>query len=148
MSNILDRLNKIKKLVDFGSTDGEKSAALKLFNKLIDQYNISPQELQTQLTKIYTWECKNKTEEELLILILSKVIENQYMDLIEKDNNNLGLELTYIQYIEVDWLFNLYKIELENEIKYLKQAFYKKHDLFPPITEEQKKNSPKISCFL
>lgn len=143
--DILEKLNKIKQLIDRGGTPGEKSAARNLFDQLVNKYQISPEELEEVQVKVYTWECKNKTEEELLIQILSKVIKNQHMDLIIKDELKFGLELTYLQYVEVDLLFELYNVELENEIKYLKQAFYKKHDLFPPITEDQKKNAPKIS---
>lgn len=139
--DILEKLHKIKQLINRGATPGEKAAAKNLFDCLVDKYQISLEELEELKVKSYTWECKNKTEEELLIQILSKVIKDQYMDLIQ-DDQNFGLELTYLQYIEVDLLFGLYKVELENEIKYLTQAFYKKHDLFPPVTDEQKKNAP------
>ncbi len=137
--DIIDRLQKIKKLAQEGKTVGEKASAQFLFDKLVDQYDITPEQLNEQQTKPYMWECENIHDQELLIQILSKVIQNQYMDLIEEDSK-IGLELTKLQYIEVDWMFGLYKSAFNKELKLLKQAFYKKHELFPPSDDDQKCN--------
>ena len=137
MSDILDKLKKIQKLANRGSTESEKRTAQNLLNQLSAKYNISLEDLKDYTSKnIYTWHCSTDDEKDLLIQILSKVIQEQYMDLIEKEDRQFGLKLTYLQYVEVDTLFGLYKDQLMNEIYYLKQAFYKKHNLFPPTPSD------------
>lgn len=129
---IINKLIKIKALAEKGS-GGESAAAAKLYEKLVEMYKVSLEELDSKAFELirHSWGYKNSVEKRLLMQIIYKVIGggNYY-----SDSRHLEIDCTELEAAEISMLFNLYRKALQKEFDSLMTAFMNKNDIFPDET--------------
>ena len=144
MSTNIERLKKLKELALRG-VGGEKEQANAILEKLMKKYNISVDELDESIKKIFEFKYNGKREYSILRQISYKVTNEKNNTYIftrgssgRKIKNLLGIECTEAQKVEIEFLFHFYKRLFEKEVDALLRAFIQKHALFGELKEGEK----------
>jgi hypothetical protein len=147
--NILDKLEKIKKLAERG-IGGERETAIKMYEELRKKYEISPEEIAEQNLEERWFSYKTDLEEPLLLQIFYKVTgDTEHFAYTGKyrHRKKRGVVCTELEAVEIQMLFNFYREEMKKELEVFKAAFINKNDLFPDETARmyKKTDSPEMS---
>lgn len=132
---ILDKLNKVKALAEKG-VGGEKESAMRMYNELMEKYNISPDEVEKS---VYDLERRwfgysHIYEKPLLAQIIYKVTGSS--DMVEyvgakKRRKKIGCNCTEIEAMEINLLFSFYRKALKDDLDIFIAAFINKNKIFP-----------------
>lgn len=132
MESIIDKLKKIKELVDRGYK-GEQQAAMEMFDRLVEKYNIDPEDIFTETTKEYEFRYYSSTEKDILLQCYGKVIEKSEINYKPLKDYIAIFKLTQLQYIHLKELYKFHKKNYSKEYKEFVASFsyaYKsKHSL-------------------
>lgn len=161
--SIIERLLKIKALAEQG-VGGERSAAERLLNSLMEQYGISPEDLDSDVVEYHlAYIGDEKNDIRLFSQIAHKLhkgpSEVKIADIRKapKDhkeawaraglgpkNSNVGIRCTKAEFIEVMSTFEIYKEDLHRQEKAFFYAYLYKNNLLlepsgdrPELTEEE-----------
>ena len=127
-----EKLKKIRELAERG-IDGEKEQARKLYEKLLEKYEINDEEIADKL-EMRWFRFKTELEERLLSQILYKVTggcECYCHQGPGRRRKEIGVFCTEAEAAEIDLLFGFYRNQLQQEIKTFMLAFYQKNEIFP-----------------
>ncbi len=107
--------------------DGERSNATKLLNKLMKKYNISEEELNSNIQGWYKFIVRNDYEFRLLCQIVYKVIGYGInVKSYRKFKTIFMIYLTPNQKVETEYLFTIYKNDFKLELEKFYKAFIQK----------------------
>ena len=161
--SIIERLLKIKALAEQGD-GGERSAAERLLNSLMEQYGISPEDIDSDVVGYhlaYIGDEKNdirlfsqiahrlhKGTGDVKIADVRKapkyLREAWERDGLGPKNSNFGLYCTKVEFIEVMSTFEIYKEDLHRQEEAFFYAYLNKNNLLldpsgdqPDLTEEE-----------
>lgn len=142
---ILNRIRNIKELSeDTGATEGEKANALDKLHKLLEKYNLTLDDLQDNQRQRYDFTYRRKWEKRLLIQIMAYVLESKDFDVwgyTNRDSNRrlqkVGVDLTKTEYEQINRLYTMYKKQFVDELVLLMEAFFERHNIYPPSNEMQ-----------
>lgn len=152
MSEIRDKLRKIYNLSIQGS-DGEKVAANCQLDRLLEKYGLDLSDLVDEAKEMVQFLWRNKTEERLLIQIVSKVLDSSKFNYYGNAKDCLWLNITKAEAAEIKFLFADYKREYKNQVDIFFNAFIQKNKLFAnsgdgdddkELTAEERKRIYKI----
>lgn len=162
--SIIERLLKIKALAEQG-VGGERSAAERLLNSLMEQYDISPEDLDSDVAEyhlVYIGDEKNDWR--LFFQIAHKLHEGcpgkvRIVDLrkapaghkkvwaaagLGPKNSNVALHCTKVEFVEVMSTFEIYREDMHRQEDNFYYAYLDKNNLLikpsgdqPELTEEE-----------
>lgn len=162
---IIDRIMKVKALADRG-TDGERAAAQRLLEELMEKYHIDEADIDTEKKNIYIIDAGELFFKDLfrqiylvkfgrdrdiwLIEKMPKKEKRQYAELGYGDKTaNLAIECTKAEFLEVKTLFEIYRNDLKEQMETFMYAYFHKNNLLAPAdpnhdcTEEDERKAMK-----
>jgi hypothetical protein len=147
MADINETLRKVKALADGTANEHERESALKKFYELMEKHGITEDCLEDESVTTHDFKWNGKREHSLLVQIIVKVFDDSrittynYRRNGRKVGNTLGLDCTTAQKLEIDFMFDFYKILYRREEETFFDAFIQKHKLFGPPSGKGKKLS-------
>lgn len=145
---IKELAQKLQALAERGEEHERKLAKAKL-EKLLNNYDLTSEELSESFESVHEFSYKNKFEKKLVVQIAYKVHDSipelyDYRNTFtnRKRRNLIGIKCTKAQSIEIEFLFEFYSELFKNEVDFFFDAFIQKHKLFGTPTGE---SSPKHS---
>ncbi|MEQ9426987.1 MAG: DUF2786 domain-containing protein [Cyclobacteriaceae bacterium] len=111
---IKSRLAKIYELVKRGATEGERAAAKKALDRLMQKYNLDSVDLESIDRKAYWFKYVSKMEERLLIRLLYFFVEDSeaIFQAASKDTygcRDIYFTLTYLDYVTLDSAYEYFR---------------------------------------
>ena len=131
---LINKLKKIKALAENG-IGGEKEAAARIYENLLNMLDVSPEELDyiTQETRDFYFTFSNSMEERLLGQIAYKVIgDGTYY--LKPNGKKMRIVCTELESAEIQMLFNLYRKKLKEDLIIFYKAFIHRQQIFPDET--------------
>lgn len=164
--SIIERLLKIKALAEQG-IGGERSAAERLLNSLMEQYGISPEDLDSDVVEYHLayigeqrldWRLFSQIAHKLHEGCLGKVriadlrkapagLKKTWAEAgLGPKNSNVGLRCTKAKFVEVMSTFEIYREDMHQQENNFFYAYLDKNNLLlkpdgdqPELTEEEVK---------
>lgn len=133
--SIVEQIKKVKKLAEEG-VGGERENAKVLLEKLLKKYKITLDELAEEKKTLYKFKYKTLFEKKILIQCIAKFapdVENAKLIFDDKGKlriNIIGVELTKIQFLDVEAATKFYSKLFTKELELFYMAFISKHDIF------------------
>ena len=126
------KLLKIKALAERGE-GGEKEAAIKMYHKLLKQYDIDEKALQKDKLSKHWFTYETDIEENLLVQIFYMVTgDPEYFRRTSRTRGTqCGCICTDFEKTEIRFYFEFYKDALNQELEAFLMAFKLKNHLFP-----------------
>ncbi len=142
---LLKRLERIKALADRG-VGGEKENAEALLQRLMQKYNITEEDIEKKVERIYWIRYKTDLERKLIYQIAYKHCGSGHAcrgvgTYSGRSKKLIGVTCTPSIYIEVEADFEFYREALKEDLDIFMQAFIHKNDIFPD--PELVKDEPK-----
>lgn len=138
---IRERLHKIKALHDAATTPGEREAAENRLNALLDEYDLSIEDLTEPAKQDYEFRYHNSWQRMLLRQIVAHVTGDHSPKAFyfgsKQPSTRLWFELTPAQAIDVETLYQFYWHAFEEEVYDFMAAFIHKHDLAVAAEESE-----------
>lgn len=141
MSTNIERLKKIRELALRG-VGGEREQAAALLEELTKKYGVSCEELDEEIVKEYRFKFCGKIERRLLCQVAYKVrnepggvYELRYTRSGRTCRNEVAINCTEAQKLEIDFLFDFYKRLWEQDAELFFLAFIQNHRLFGELKE-------------
>ena len=137
---MIEKLKKIKELAING-VGGEKLAAQKKLNELCKKFSVNINFLNEEKRTSYLFEFKTEFEKRLLHQINVKVrnlFGTGYFNVRGK-KNKIGFDFTRFEFLEFNYLLEVYKRALEEQLLICFEAFIQKNNIFPITDEDRKK---------
>jgi len=127
-----DKINKLLALAERG-IDGEAANAKAMLKKVLAKHGYTIQQyceilLPDEQLTFYKFSWRTKHEKRLLLSVAMSLdlADNIY---VKRSGNSYEFELTEVVAIELDYLYTIYRAELNKEIEALVLAFVCKNDL-------------------
>ena len=137
MSDIKERLKKIRELALRDVPGGEKEAAQKLLDKLMKKYDISLSEIENEKVTKHIFTYHGKEQLQLIIQVAYKVTGNsepcipmQYTHSGRLCRTKVGVYCTSAQAVEIGYLYDFYVALWEREKDVFLDAYIQKHRIF------------------
>lgn len=146
MSNLSEtiksKLVKIQALMDRGSTDGERQAATEAFNKLVEKYDLSDDDM-LHFSKIeISFRYFLRQEIDMLFFILRKFSENEYIPISKyTKTKNLTVSMTKLDAIVCHSAYEYFRRHYRKQLKEVNEVYkLNKHTLGKSERSSAKKN--------
>lgn len=134
MSNKTELLQKIKALAERGVA-GERESAQELLARLMEQYGISEEELETVQRETVWFGFSQETERRLLNQIIYMVTGSSSYGCVGtytgRKRKKLGADCTAAERLEIEANYAFFKLAMEEELELFYSAFANKNHLFP-----------------
>lgn len=130
---IAERLKKLKALAERG-VGGEKETAIRLYNELMEKYQIEEAEVLEDLLTVHWFNYSTDIEERLLLRVFYKVTgSTSYHHFVGniKRRKKRGCECTEVEAVEIRLLFDFYRRELKEELEVFMIAFLNGNNIYP-----------------
>ncbi|MGM9543566.1 MAG: hypothetical protein ACI3T9_01150 [Romboutsia timonensis] len=130
-TNITETMKKLLELSKRGM-NGEKENAEKLLKKLMRKYNIKIEDLEKEDLKNREIRYRTKWEEVLIHQIIYMINPKRSCYKYTHSKKKVVLiECTDSEFIEFNYLFEVYKKAFEKELEVFTRAFVIKNEIFP-----------------
>ena len=127
-----EKLKKIRELAERG-IDGEKEQARKMYERLLEKYEISDEEIADKL-EMHWFRYKTELEESLLVRVFYAVTGSEehygYKGPYSRRKER-GVLCTEAEAAEIDLLFSFYREEIKRELTPFMIAFFHQNKLRP-----------------
>lgn len=131
MSNIREKLRKIKKLAEKG-TEGEKSTAIKIYEEMKMKYGLDDIEIVKEEIECRWFRYKDNLEMRLLTQIFYMITGSvETWRKVDKRYKLVGVECTEFEKEEIEFYFEYYREHLLKELDDFMTAFCCVNDLYP-----------------
>ncbi|MDR1565502.1 MAG: hypothetical protein LBS74_11145 [Oscillospiraceae bacterium] len=144
MSNKQELLLKIKALAEQG-IEGERKTAQQTLKKLMQKYEISENELETEKIETAWFAYSQEIERKLLSQIIYKITGEVASGCVGGSSNRkrkkLGIDCTAAQKLEIELNYSFYKQALQKELATFMLAFYQKNNIFPATPSNKAKET-------
>lgn len=115
MNEILrEKLAKVYALVNRGATEGERIAAKKALDRLIDKHGVNESELQSIELKEYHFTYTSNNELTLLIQIV-KTFEKAAFPRLTRGSKKAYADLTHLEFITIDSAYEYFRRHMKKE---------------------------------
>ena len=133
---LLEKLAAVKALADRGVA-GEKEAAEKRLQYMMQKYGITEADLEDSGVRLYWIRYKTEYERKLLYQLAYKYTGSGHAHgcvgtYTGRSRKKVGIDCTTAQYIEIEADFEFYRAALAEEMELFYTAFINKNRLFPP----------------
>lgn len=113
---IKQKLSKVYALVNRGSTEGEKAAAQKALEKMLEKYQLEGIDLEELARNRYHFTYTTNMEIKLMEAILNVLIEdNNWGKDASYGRNRLNVSLTYLDYVTVSAAYGYFRKHMKAE---------------------------------
>lgn len=137
-----------------GGTDGERTAAQRILDELIKKYNISDTDINSKKESFYLIDAG----EELYMLLFQQIYAARFGEKRETwypkkgtkkrmreyakqgfgdPDGNIVIKCTDAEFVEVKALFEIYKADVEKQLKTFMYAYYLKNDLLVVADDDE-----------
>lgn len=134
MSNKTELLQKIKALAERGVA-GERESAQAILSRLMEQYGISENELETEQRETAWFRYSQETERRLLNQIIYMVTGSSSFGCVGtytgRKRKELGAKCTAAERLEIEANYAFFKLAMEEELELFYSAFASTNHLFP-----------------
>ena len=125
-------LQKLYALAERGDR-GERDAARRQLDKLLEKYNIDEAELADDVIEMHWFTCKNDQERTLFYQICYKVAPDR--DTYKKNygkgqRSQKGIKFTKAESLQIEIELEFYKRLWEEEMEFFLRCFIQKHQIF------------------
>lgn len=139
--DIREKLQKLSELAKRG-IGGEKENAELLLKKLMKKHHITEEELELKIKNWYSFHVDNDLESKLLFQTAYMVCGHKNgTNYRKKSKKTYFLELTAEQKIEIEYIFSIFKEDLNRELESFYTAFIYKNNIFPEDVPKSKDDS-------
>ena len=136
--SIESKLRKLLILSERG-VDGEKENDADMLHKLLDKHDLTLNDISDEAKEIFWFKYKGKFQEQLLHQIIVATAGRGVECWTQKRKRTVfGATVTKYQMIEIEMLFDAYKIALEEELNFSLDAFINKNNIFPEPDRSEK----------
>lgn len=146
--NKLDLIKKLKALAsdERGNEEERKSAELRI-KELMKKYKIKDEEINEVVMKDRYIEFTNEWESRLIHQIAYKMFKDRsvrcYVNTRSRwRRSHLIIEMTDVECIEFQYMYEIYKRDLHNQMELFYYAFINKNVIFPPDAPTKDENDP------
>lgn len=112
--DIRSKLEKIYELVNWGATEGERAAAKKALDRIIDKHNITEDELDSINLKNYVFKYATNIEMHLLGAILLVLVTDGLKN-SSRGNKRVNSKLNYMDWITVESAYEYFRRHMKKE---------------------------------
>lgn len=135
---IKDRIRKVAALADRPGGDGERQAAQRQLQAMLDKYGLNLEDVvrADEPIKQYTFVYEEEWEKNLIRYICNKVAGENRSLYVHADGRSkrkkiktLWIELTYAEHVEASYLWPQYQREYKEQMEALFTAFVIKNNL-------------------
>lgn len=132
-----EKLRKLLILSERG-IDGEKDNAAVLLERLLKKHGLELSDISDEEISRYWFKYKGAWHERLLTQVILKVAGREVKMWESKmKRSKIGADVTKAQMLEIEMLFDAYKIALDEEMDFTFEAFINKNNLFPQSNKEK-----------
>ena len=133
---LLEKLSMVKALAERGE-GGERKNAAELLARMMAKHGITDEDLEDAGVRLYWIRYKTEYERRLIRQLAYKYLGSGHSfgcvgTYSNRPRENIGVECTPAQYIEIEADFEFYRAALAEEMDIFYSAFLQKNDLFPP----------------
>ena len=147
--NKLELIKKLKALAnDERGNEEERKSAEKRVQELMKKYKIKDEEINEIIMKDRYIEFVNEWESKLIHQIAYKMFDDRpircYVNTRSKwRRHHLIIEMTDVEFIEFQYMYEIYKRDLHNQMELFYHAFVQKNMIFPskPILSNDDKSN-------
>ena len=131
------RLRKLLALAERGR-GGEKVNAKVILAILLKKHGLTLSDISDEEKSRCWFKYKGKTQERLLAQVILKTAGRD-VSLWERKpkGSKVGADVTKCQMVEIEMLFDIYKVALSEELDFAFEAFIHKNNIFPPPSGEK-----------
>lgn len=131
--NVIDKINKIKALANYGATDGEKQSAQMMLDKLTKKYNVSLDDLSKSEEVFHYFRFWGSFGRELLnqVIYAVKGYISVYYGSDNKHTKERMIKCTELEAIEIKEMYLFYRNYLDKGLKNYYDAFVQIEGIFP-----------------
>lgn len=143
----LELLKKIRALAERGDR-GEREAARKQLERLMEKYNIQEADLSDEIISIHWFKFANEYERKLLHQIGYKIAPSReaYVHTSGKGKRTeLGVKCTKAEALQISIEFDFYKRLMKEEMDFFYRAFIQKHEIFNAEPPKDSERAPKLT---
>lgn len=127
----VEKLKRLKALIDRPGTEGEREAAQALYDSLLEKYQIEEKQVAPEIKKRW-FRFKTKLERKLLIQIFYAVTgDATFWEKVDHRRHDLGVDCTEAEKIEIEFLYNFYREALNKDLETFISAFISANDIYP-----------------
>lgn len=136
---LIEQLKKLRTLSERGATEHERDTAQRMFDTICQTHGIALHEI-VDVREVRFFEVKSKYDRRLLVQIVAVCLDTKDFSLWKKGRkrNQLGVELTEAEYVQVGRLYHAYRAAFEKEIERTYRAFIQANDVYPKSTKMDK----------
>lgn len=127
-NKLIRKLAALNELAQRGE-GGEQVNAARMLQKLLDKYDMTLDDIESEEVLLYHWNYNNKQEATLLIHVVAKAT-NQSSVTYHKGDRKYFFHLTPSQYLEVDLMYAEYKRALKRHLERAFNAFIQANDIY------------------
>lgn len=143
--DLVEKLQKLSELAKRG-IGGEKENAEILLKKLMKKHHITEEDLQLKIKNWYKFHVDSELESKLLFQTAYMVCGHKDgTSYHKKSKRTYFLELTAEQKIEIEYIFSIFKEDLNRELESFYTAFIYKNDIFPEDVPKSNDNNSNMS---
>lgn len=127
----IEKLKRVKALLDRPGTEGEREAARKMYNRLLEQYQLEESAV-ADTVKTRWFHYKNRFEKKLLNQVIYAVTgDSAKWKRHDGRSREYGVDCTEAEAIEIEFLFNFYNEAFTKELDIFMSAFISANNIFP-----------------
>lgn len=144
MEALGDKLKKLKALAGNTEFAGEREAALNRLKCLMEKNGISEADIEDEAIETRAFKYKGEKERRLLtqvaykVLGTAKFVQYDFKRAKKKIANSVGIDCTNAQKVEIEFLFDFYKVLYAREERALYSAFVQKHNIYGKVKDGTK----------
>lgn len=127
--SVIEKIRKVLQLAS-GGTGGERLAAQKKLNELLNKHGLTINDVNDETIQTYWFPFRTKEEERLIMQIWGRVMQTSKLKGYKR-GKSLGFELTKIQAVDMECLFNAHKKEMKKHLEIALTAYFFSNDLAP-----------------
>ena len=143
----LELLKKIQALAERGDR-GEREAARKQLERLMEKYNVQEADLSNEIVSIHWFKFANEYERKLLHQVGYKIAPSReiYAHTEGKGKRTEhGIKCTKAEALQISIEFDFYKRLMKEEMDFFYRAFIQKHEIFSDAPPPDDRRSPKLT---
>lgn len=133
MNKLHERMQKILALAKRG-VGGEQQNAQRMLDNMLRKYGMRIEDLEGEEVERYYWNCRDKSERQLLLQIHAKVCDGDGS--YWRNARQVGLDLTKSQYVEIDLHYDVLRADLKKAIENTISAFIMANGLYGKAKED------------
>lgn len=140
-------IKKLQALAERGER-GERSAAKRQLDRLMEKYNITEADLTDEIVSMHWFKTRDKYEKQLLVQLADKIARGRkiYRHTCGKgQRTETGVECTKAEALQIQIELEFYVRQFKKENDLFFRAFIQKHEIFNEEPAEESQRASRLS---